>query len=241
MKIALVIPVYQKRLDKTEKNIVEHNIRKLPETDVIIVLASGVLAPEINAESRSELSTVSYITYPDWNGTIESYNRMCLSHAFYRCFKQYEYILLCQTDAMIIGTEDDLKRFTDYGYDYYGAPFGGRSENGLWVSRKVFPLRQVDFIKRHLKLRKPLVVGNGGFSLRKVSATIHILEKYEDRIHKWFNEINEDTVLSWLSDYDAEYNVCPVEIAGRFAIDNKEPEESLPFGIHGPYVGTFRV
>ena len=80
--------------------------------------------------------------------SIRSYNRLMLSPWFYKLFSNYSHILICQLDVCL------MKQLNLNGllkYDYVGAPctFG--------LGNKAY-------------------VGNGGFSLRKVSSFIDVLE-----------------------------------------------------------------
>ena len=85
----------------------------------------------------------NFIVLPDRNfSSIQSYNRLLLSPWFYQIFGEYSHILICQLDVCITKKLelDDLLQ-----YDYVGAPCT-------------------------FELGKDAHVGNGGFSLRKVSA-----------------------------------------------------------------------
>ena len=84
-----------------------------------------------------------FIALPDKNfRSIQSYNRLLLMPSFYQIFEGYSHILICQLDVIITKNLE-----LDYllKYDYVGAPC-------------TFELG----IDAH--------VGNGGFSLRKLSA-----------------------------------------------------------------------
>lgn len=76
--------------------------------------------------------------------SIQGYNLLMLSSDFYRRFNHAEYILICQLDAFVI--QRNLSQFIKKGYIYFGAPFLGIHNN-----------------------TEGLTVGNGGFSLRKIS------------------------------------------------------------------------
>ncbi len=86
-------------------------------------------------------------------GTIPRYNRLMLSREFYRCFADYEYILIYHLDSLVFS--GDLEAWCAKGWDYVGAPwFKGHRDDpteGFWA------------------------VGNGGLSLRKVASALAVL------------------------------------------------------------------
>ena len=141
---------------------------------------------------------------PQWMNSIQSYNKMCCSKEFWNLFTDYEYVLIYQTDCWIF--EDKLDEFIKLGYDYYGAPWS------FWNNQ----------------------VGNGGFSLRKVSKMIEIVNKnsYDDKIYfknedTWFCRIHKD-----------EMNICPWEIAVNFSLETVSEKllkeiKTIPMGLHG--------
>lgn len=85
-----------------------------------------------------------------------SYGRLMNDPNFYRRFSNYEYMLIYQLDCWVF--RDELDEWCNKGYDYIGAPFFVR-----WFSDR------------------GLFVGNGGFSLRKISSIINYLEKYSGK------------------------------------------------------------
>lgn len=73
--------------------------------------------------------------------------------AFYKSFKDYDYMLIYQLDAWVF--KDELMEWCNKGYDYIGAP---------WFE---------DF-GSHETGKKLWAVGNGGFSLRKIKTFIKL-------------------------------------------------------------------
>ena len=152
-KAAVVVPYYHEKLTETEeisfRNCLDTFKGKYP---IVLVI------PERMKKSPYLPLDVLYEPVPDgWLQSIDSYNQMMLSEAFYIRFIKYEYILIFQLDAFAFS--DSLQSFCDYRYDYIGAPWlkGMRylrsSERGVWF------------------------VGNGGFSLRRVEAFMTILRR----------------------------------------------------------------
>ncbi|MCP4418704.1 MAG: hypothetical protein GY805_18960 [Chloroflexi bacterium] len=85
-------------------------------------------------------------------GSVAANTQLMLSRQFYERFSQYEYILIYHFDALVFS--DDLEQWCERGYDYIGPPWL-LSGDTPWV-------------------KKP-GVGNGGFSLRKISSCLKAL------------------------------------------------------------------
>jgi hypothetical protein len=84
---------------------------------------------------------------------IAGYSRLLLSRDFYARFEEREYILVHQLDSIILSS--DIERFLAFGVDYLGAPWVRYDGNGVPYFTKV---------------------GNGGLSLRRVSALRRLVE-----------------------------------------------------------------
>lgn len=96
--------------------------------------------------------------FPDsYFGSAIANAKLMLSPTFYRSFQKYRYILIYQLDALVFS--DRLLEWCATDLDYVGAPWM-QSRDSPWVGTPR--------------------VGNGGFSLRKVSSFLRVLssEKY---------------------------------------------------------------
>lgn len=89
---------------------------------------------------------------PRYFGSLRAHNRLMLSRQFYQRFADYEFILVHHLDA--IALSDKLEQWCDAEYDYIGAPMFRDRVPSLADSR----------------------TGNGGFSLRRVSALLRVLD-----------------------------------------------------------------
>ena len=87
---------------------------------------------------------------------INGYNALMLSYRFYHALRSFQYILVFQLDAWVF--RDELHHWCDMGYDYIGAP---------WLSKNSASIE--DAFRG---------VGNGGFSLRNVSAFRKVLRSF---------------------------------------------------------------
>ena len=93
-------------------------------------------------------------------GSVLANTRLMLSKKFYERFLDYEYILIYHLDALVFS--DELEKWCDAGWDYIGPPWLV-CEDSPWV--------------------KEPGVGNGGFSLRKVSSFLKVLSSSHYSIH----------------------------------------------------------
>jgi len=144
----VIIPLYKEALNETETFSFNRTLEILYQHPVIII------CPESLAQNFNQQK----LGWPHPNINIQSfantfflgiagYNRLLKSRFFYESFKQFEYMLLVQTDALII--TDQLIDWCQKGYSYIGAPFFVGFAN---------PSRPLTFFG----------VGNGGISLRRI-------------------------------------------------------------------------
>jgi hypothetical protein len=153
-----------------------------------------------------------------------TYSRLLLTRRFYEAFADYEYILVYQLDALVLA--DELEDWCARGLDYIGAPW--------------FPNPQLPFVVEPM-------VGNGGFSLRRVAAFRAVIERAGERYtRRWVKgradshvEAHEDLFWSFEAKrFLPELRIASVEEALRFAfeVDPRQAFERaggrLPFGAH---------
>lgn len=148
--------------------------------------------------------------------SINAYNKLMLSVEFYQKFIDYDFLLVCQPDVLIISNR--IEEFINLGYDYIGAPAP------VLVNGSPIP-----------------IVENGGLSLRNIQNTIKLLSDNKSTAESW--ERNEDEFFSMCGlNEDYSFSMAPMETACRFSFD-RFPRllwhfsgNRIPFGIHGWYV-----
>jgi len=89
---------------------------------------------------------------------IKGYNLLCCTSEFYRKFIDFEYILICQLDVIVI--KNCINKFINKKISYIGAPTAKKSP----------------FDRSRKKLWSIKYFCNGGFSLRNVNLFIKVLE-----------------------------------------------------------------
>lgn len=208
---AIVIPIYKRELNDYERISLETIVKHFSSYDMYAAIPNGL---DISEECTKKYPFLIKRFEDYFFDGFDGYNRLMTSRRFYQQFSDYEYILICQLDVLIVG--DNLARFIEMGYDYIGSPI---PKMHPWENR--------------------LVVGNGGFSLRKVSAFICLLQNYEDN-HFLANSQNEDVFFSSCCENE-EYHFHSASISNalEFAYDqpyfdllNRMNGMKMPLGIH---------
>lgn len=239
--VCMVIPIYREIPQEDEILSIEQSIQRLSNVDTFFI------APEtLNTEYyEKKYNKVKINKYSVWRNTIASYSKLLLSEKFYRDYLSYEYMLICQTDALILGTEQDLMHFCEMGYDYYGAPWESYQEvEGREIPKFVIKKWQkVELIHKLCFVRR-CQVGNGGFSLRKINACLKLLEGHKWALKLWRD--NEDLFFAYYDEKNKKYplsrnekislDIVPYDVALTFAREENLIEllnkEKMPFGVH---------
>ncbi|WP_314382258.1 DUF5672 family protein [Segatella buccae] len=237
--VLIIIPVYRPELKSYEAAALANNLEKLAGYPAVFLkpagLDLGALRIQYPQVGEAEVS-------PQWLGTargIAGYNEMMMSADFYSLFNDYEYILICHVDAWVF--RDELDDWCRRGYDHVAAP---------WPTRKRytrFPLKQYLWLKLRLKPAHKILhcqmfgrIGNGGFSLRRVSVFRDACLKYADEIARFNAQehvlYNED--LFWAL-IPQELRLPTVPEALKFSFDLKprlcyeQNGRQLPMACHG--------
>jgi len=92
-------------------------------------------------------------------GSMEAHIRMLFSSGYYQAFSDYKYILTYHLDSLVFS--DQLEQWCGRDYDFIGAP---------WVKHPDSPNAGMSYEGK---------VGNSGFSLKKVSTFLKILNSPE--------------------------------------------------------------
>ncbi|WP_461129091.1 DUF5672 family protein [Spirosoma aerophilum] len=120
---------------------------------------------------------------------IQGYNRLMLSEEFYQAFADQEFLLIHQLDAFVF--QDDLAYWCQQNYDYIGAPWLRDRDFRGWFDELDFTIRQriatwLDLKKKDGITPREIIylngVGNGGLTLRRVSAMLRCLKRFRNKI-----------------------------------------------------------
>lgn len=163
-EVAIIIPVYRKTPNNTEQKSLDQCFKILKSHPIIFFCAHTFDSSYYEEYTNSQNILFQKKTFhPKYFKDKKGYNSLCLSQHFYTEFLNFDYVLIYQLDAWVF--KDELNFWCSLGYDYIGAPF------------------PVDFNAKQEDVTFS-VVGNGGFSLRKVTTIVNLLNDYK-RIKNW--------------------------------------------------------
>ena len=208
-KVVVVIPIYKEKLNDLEKISLAQVFDVLGAYDIYFVAPEG-LDYDYRGDAKEK-------TFPKkFFESVSSYNEFMLCADFYEAFSEYEFMLIYQLDAFVF--EDRLEEFCGLEYDYIGAP---------WLCGW-FYYKDADHVVWN--------VGNGGFSLRKISAFVKALR--EDRVSKELRVFFENEDFNFSVMDCSDFKVAPKEIALKFSFESQVREcfeynnRNLPMGCH---------
>lgn len=206
---AVIVPIYKNQLNNTEQISLNQTLRILGRHPLFFVMPESL-------ECTLNLKYGEKVKFPDYYfKSVAAYNELLLSDFFYRRFELYDFILIVQLDVFVF--RDELEHFCEQGYDYIGAP---------WLA---------GYSEYNILKRKVLHVGNGGFSLRRVSKCIEILNGRKDLLGTYRHR-NEDIFFSACDGNG--FQVAPMKAALEFAFEREVRKcyalngRRLPFACH---------
>ena len=147
--IAIVVPIYKSQLTSDEHVSINSFLKHLKGHDFHAVVPEHLVNRVKNLPE-----CFKYTPFPSpYFQNRDSYSRLLLSKEFYAAFQKYDYILIAQTDALVLSS--DLQAWREKACDYIGAPWANNFKTHLGVEFEG--------------------VGNGGFSLRNVASALRVL------------------------------------------------------------------
>lgn len=221
MKQAIVaIPVYRTELSATEQASWTQLWRVLGSHDLCLLAPATLVIDGSVLDVGCRIERFADRFFKSNN----SYSELMLSSDLYERFDDYEYMLVYQLDAFVFS--DRLAEFCAMGYDYIGAPLHHRS--GYWKDIGCS-------------------VGNGGFSLRNIRSTLHVLDRKEEIFRQMPSAWEENYFLLWEDLFfsfcatlpELDFHVPDFMTALDFAVGTdigrayEKIPSWLPFGCHG--------
>lgn len=151
--VVVTIPVYRETLSADEERSFRRSCAVYGKKYSVVAFAPESVDMAVYVAIFPDLKIERF---PDsYFRSIGDYSRLLLSEEFYERFADFEWLLICQLDVWVF--RDELEYWCSCNIDFLGAPIPARHDPG---------------IKRDSDL---YVSGNGGFSLRKISATLDVL------------------------------------------------------------------
>ena len=223
--VVVLVPIYKHELDKYELYSLEMSLSSLVGRDIRFIGPGNLERSYYTVRFPS----VPFLSFDDASfASIEDYNRLLLSKDFYARFFEYEFMLVLQTDAVIL--RDELDFWCGQPFDYVGAPWPDGYE--LFVNAGRF--------EGHNGKQVKVQVGNGGLSLRRVRKCHCLLEEFAGDIVDVFSRTgsSEDLFFSVMGALSSDF-IIPNEItASRFSLELKPSRYlalnggKLPMGGH---------
>lgn len=197
--IALVVPIYKETLSEEDEERLLFSLRNWSE-DIVFFGPRGLST----SYYQQIAPTATYEEFGSDNfQSVSSYSRFLRTSQLYDRLRKYTFILICQTDAILLKgiSSWDVDKFR---FDYLGAGWFP----GHRISWHPLKMRLGHGVFR--KTRRLLRVGNGGLSLRRVSAfriATRLLPRGVDE--------NEDILFSYFAPLIG-LRVAPLDVAERF-------------------------
>lgn len=248
VSVNVVIPVYKSQLTDYERISLTQCLRILSDYPIILAAPHAL---DVSAY-REIAPSLQVRTFDDaYFSDVQGYNRLVLSEEFYEAFADQEYMLIHQLDAFVF--QDDLAHWCRQNYDYIGAPWLRDRDFTGWLDRLDFSIRKRVATWLNLKKDDGITpreivslngVGNGGLSLRRVSALLRCLKKFKREIAEyekitlhqyhedmfWGVEVNRHWPHLRIPDY-REALYFSIEFHPKWAIEHYN-HGKLPFGCH---------
>lgn len=155
MKSVIAIPCYREEMSREERaSLVQCGKVFSNKYDIVLFVPE-----KLNCAAYLEIIPHARVERFEnkFFACVSTYSRLLLTPEFYQRFQEYDYMLIYQLDAWVF--RDELEYWCKKGYDYIGAPF----------------------VQKYGKVEQ-VVVGNGGFSLRKISAMLRVLNNTDKKM-----------------------------------------------------------
>lgn len=236
----VVIPCYRTSLLPYERIALERCVEVLAAHPKMLVTPHSLDVGALQRDYGLQVETFA----DEHFASIAGYNRLMLSDEFYARFAHCEFMLIYQFDCFVFS--DQLLSWCKRGYDYVGAPWlpEGPAPTGLADLRSTLGRAYARLRNRNFPQQYFYSVGNGGFSLRRVSAmrrALRTLAKQADEYRRQNTPIcNEDIFFSIEANRLLQHVATPdYRTACGFSWELQPREAAringgqLPFGCHG--------
>ena len=211
-QIIILIPIYKKSLGDLEEYSVKYSISNLKEGREVRFIAPETLDLKYYQDNFQDVGIDFYNDI--YFKSTEDYSRLLLRKEFYENYEGYEYLLIHQTDAILL--YDNLDYWCSLNLSYVGAP---------WPAGLNVILNQGRFSEPNEKLIR-VHVGNGGFSLRNIQDFIKCLIDFKGEVEIYlsngFDNIgghNEDVFFAAMAIVSESFTTPDPLTASLFATE----------------------
>lgn len=223
-RCVVLIPVYKEGLDEDEFFSIKASLKHLNNFDVFFI------GPELLSIEfyRKQFPNVAFRFFnKEFFASVNGYNKLLTSEFFYESFFDYEYMLVLQTDAILL--KNELSKWIECGYDYIGAPWP--KGYSVTVNTSKIPIEN--------GILCTTFVGNGGLSLRNIRSCLDLIKEFPDLALTWQSTGHaEDLFFAFLSTVSDFFKTPNIKVAAKFSQDI-EPQylskligNEIPFGVH---------
>ena len=222
--VIVLVPIYKEQLDAFEAYALDVSLGRL------LGRAVRFVGPEALEGSyyAARYPQVPIDRYPaPCFSSIQEYNRLLLRTDFYGRYAQYGFMLILQTDAILL--RDELDYWCAQCFDYVGAPWPKPFEIRINTGR--FEGGAGKYVRA--------LVGNGGLSLRRIRKCQQLLQEFPVEVQVFAQGgSSEDLFFSVMGLLSRDF-VLPNEVtASQFAMEGvpshyfKINGGQLPMGVH---------
>jgi hypothetical protein len=233
--VAVLTPAYKSELSGFENISISGSLNRMLESD--LSFKHYFICPDSLATGWYEkfFPQSNHVHFPrHFFESRACYNQLCYFPGLYENFLDYEFMLILQTDAIVLAASR-LKEWIVDIYDFVGAPETAKHNYEISSITPFQPLKGV----LHALTFQGL---NGGLSLRRTRKCFQVLQEYpelRDLFKHYGGGIGEDIFFGALSKITKKNFILPNEIkASSFALtDNFQlwlefNKSALPFGFH---------
>jgi hypothetical protein len=221
---AVLIPIYKESLDADEEFSVSKSLSNLQGHDIYWIAPLSLDLTYYHKHFKGVLVKRFDNAYFE---SIAGYNKLLVTKNIYVAFEEYEYVLICQPDAIVL--KPDLVKWTQKPYDYIGAPW----PNGYALTIAIKSIPILEGVKCNA------FVGNGGLSLRRNKACIRLIEEFSSVSEEWakFGHA-EDLFFAFMGTLSEDFMLPNFMTAAHFSHDidpiylQKIIGYEIPFGVH---------
>ena len=201
----VLVPIYQSELPADEAYALDKSLPLLQGRPVFFI------GPQrLNASwYQARYPHIELLRFEDsYFASIRGYNLLMLSPEFYRRFHRHEFMLVLQTDAILLS--DQLDHWAGQPYDYVGAPWPKPIEVMVQLDQFAGPNAQ----------RVSAKVGNGGFSLRRIRKCEALLNEFPQALDMFRRSgSSEDIFFAVMGVLSANFVLPGEMVAAQFALE----------------------
>jgi hypothetical protein len=238
--VKVLIPIYKNTINCDEQKSLEQCSKVLSAYPVVFIKPHSLEVENL----KKEFPQITVESFPDeYFSSLIAYNRLMLSPEFYSRFSNCKYVLIHQLDAYVF--RDELKEWCDKNYDYIGAPWLLKAKYHALHKQVLLQFKKLFYYITRSPSRKFILgdrVGNGGFSLRKVSSHLAATLDKQARINYFLAHCTKHSVFNedvfWATE-NPQFMYPALLEALSFSMDD-DPKlcfqlnhNKLPFGCHG--------